>query len=229
MSDRVERVTKYVSTAITAVALCVSCVVSADGLGSRINGTQIGLGVITNAHVASNAAIAASKLDPTLATQSWVTANSSTIPAGTIIMHGGTTPSGYVLCDGATYNGTLQTYSVLYNVIGTTYGGTGVSSFKVPDLRGRVAVGTGTGSGMTTRNMGASGGEEAHQITTSELPAHSHSTNITIATQGTSGSSSGYHVYGPAAGAGVTTSSVGSNGWLNLMQPYTVIRFCIKL
>ena len=165
--------------------------------------------------------------DSSLATQAWVTANAGGIPSGTVIMVAGSTPSGYVPCDGATYNGTQATYATLYTVIGTTYGGTGVSAFKVPDLRGRVAVGQGTGAGLQQRNLGAQGGEEAHQITVAEMPAHTHTTGITTGTQGYSG---GNTIYSQDAGAGGrSTSSTGGNGWLSLMQPFTVLRYCIKL
>jgi len=206
--------------------IAIGLIATADGI-SRINGSQIAFGSITNAHVSASAAIAASKLDPTLATQAWVAANASGNPTGTIIMTAGSTPSGYVLCDGATYNGTQAAYSALYTVITTTYGGTGVTAFKVPDLRGRSPLGVGLGSGMTQRNMGQSGGEEAHQITVAELPAHSHATGITTGSQGYTG---GNTIYSQDAGSGGrSTSSVGGNGWLSLMHPYTVVRFAIKL
>lgn len=227
-TDKVFSVIRHLAiTTLLIEAVLVATMATADGLGSRINGNQIAYGVITNSHIASNAAISASKLDSTLATQSWVQANAGSTPVATVIMVAGSTPSGYVLCDGASYNGTLQTYAALYAAIGLTYGGTGASSFKVPDLRGRSPLGVGTGSGMTTRQMGQSGGEEAHQISISELPAHTHTTGITTGSQGYTG---GNTIYSQDAGAGGrSTSSVGGNGWLSLMHPYTVVRFCIKL
>jgi microcystin-dependent protein len=220
-------ITRHLLLSLTALCLCLATIAGVDAL-ARINGSQIAFGSITASHVAANAAIPASKLDPTLATQAWVTANAGgSLPTGTIIMVASSTPAGYVLCDGATYNGTQQTYSALYSAIGVTYGGTGASSFRVPDLRGRSPLGVGTGSGMTTRTMGQSGGEEAHQITIAELPAHTHATGITTGSQGYTG---GNTIYSQDAGAGGrSTSSVGGNGWLSLMHPYTVIRFCIKL
>jgi microcystin-dependent protein len=78
------------------------------------------------------------------------------------------------VCDGSTISRT--TYPTLFAVIGTTYGsGDGVNTFHLPDLRGRVPVGTGTGSGLTNRLLGAIGGAETHTLLTSEMPAHTHS------------------------------------------------------
>lgn len=72
-------------------------------------------------------------------TQSTVTGS---VPAGAMVDYGGTTaPAGWVACDGATYDGTTTTYAALWAAIGTTWGGTGQSAFKVPDSGGRATVG----------------------------------------------------------------------------------------
>lgn len=64
------------------------------------------------------------------------------MPTGTIVPHASPeTPINWVACDGAAYDGTSSKYSALYSVIGTTYGGTGQSSFNVPSLGSRVPVG----------------------------------------------------------------------------------------
>ena len=86
----------------------------------------------------------------------------------------GTAPSGWLLCDGASY--TTASKSSLYGVIGYTYGGSG-ANFNVPDLRGRLPLGKGTGTGLTARSMGASGGGENTTLTTTELPSHNHTFN----------------------------------------------------
>ena len=70
--------------------------------------------------------------------------------SGAITAYGGAVaPTGYVLCDGSLYNGTSTTYSALWAVIGTTYGGTGQTSFAVPDLRGRMIVAQGTNASVS--------------------------------------------------------------------------------
>lgn len=64
------------------------------------------------------------------------------MPTGAVMPFAGTyVPAGWVLCDGTAYNGTNASYGTLWTAIGTTYGGTGQSSFNVPDLRGRIPVG----------------------------------------------------------------------------------------
>ena len=70
--------------------------------------------------------------------------------SGAITAYGGAiAPTGYVLCDGSLYNGTSTTYSALWAIIGTTYGGTGQTSFAVPDLRGRMIVAQGTNASVS--------------------------------------------------------------------------------
>jgi microcystin-dependent protein len=82
-------------------------------------------------------------------------------------------PAGWLLCDGAAKS--RATYAALFGVIGTTWGpGDGVSTFNLPDLRGRSLVGNGTGAGLTNRVIGTTGGEENHTLITNELSNHSH-------------------------------------------------------
>ena len=63
---------------------------------------------------------------------------------------------------------------LLFNQIGTTYGGDGQNNFNVPDLRGRLAVGAGQGPGLSNYSLGQTGGTEAVTLTENQLPAHSH-------------------------------------------------------
>jgi hypothetical protein len=65
----------------------------------------------------------------------------------------------------------------LFALLGTTFGGNGQTTFNLPDLRGRLALGFGQGAGLSSYNLGAAGGEEAHQLPTSEVPAHAHTLN----------------------------------------------------
>lgn len=88
--------------------------------------------------------------------------------------YGSTAPSGYVFADGQAL--LRDTYSDLFAVIGTTFGaGDGSTTFNVPDLRGRVSVGEGKGSGLTNRVLGNTGGQES--IT--DVPSHTHTASGT--------------------------------------------------
>lgn len=97
------------------------------------------------------------------------------LPSGTIAMFAGSSaPAGWALCDGTAYNGTLSQYTPLWSVLGTLYGGSGQTSFKVPDLRGRSPMGAGAGSGLTTRALAGTLGEEGHALITAENASHTH-------------------------------------------------------
>ena len=64
--------------------------------------------------------------------------------------------------------------STLFSILGPTYGGDGRTTFGIPDLRGRVLVGSGTGSGLSPRQLGEKNGKEKHRLTINEMPRHSH-------------------------------------------------------
>ena len=65
-------------------------------------------------------------------------------------------------------------YPDLFSVIGITYGGNGMETFALPDMRGRFPMGAGQGPGLTDRALGSRFGHERHTLTTNELPPHSH-------------------------------------------------------
>jgi microcystin-dependent protein/ribosomal protein L27 len=104
------------------------------------------------------------------------------IPTGMITPFGGTvSPTFWLLCDGAEYDRT--TYQLLFNVIGTNFGvPSSVSKFKVPDFRGRFALGAdnmgGTGANRVTDagadTVGGFGGTENKLIPIQNLPEHEH-------------------------------------------------------
>ena len=79
---------------------------------------------------------------------------------------------GWALCDGQLLP--ISSYSALFSILGTTYGGDGVSTFALPDLQGRVALHMGQGAGLTYRTLGAKSGTETVTLTTNQMPAHSH-------------------------------------------------------
>lgn len=81
-------------------------------------------------------------------------------------------PIGYEVCDGHLL--TIANYDALFALIGTTYGGDGVLTFAVPDLRGRIPLGYGLGPGLTSYTLGTYGGTEAVTLVSSQMPAHTH-------------------------------------------------------
>ena len=92
----------------------------------------------------------------------------------------GRTPEGWFSCDGSLLP--IANHEYLYNVLGTTYGGDGVTTFGVPDLRGRVPVSQGQGPLLTHRQMGEKDGTDAVTLTTAQIPAHRHALAATTAT-----------------------------------------------
>ena len=84
-------------------------------------------------------------------------------------------PRGSALANGQLLDISISQNQALFSVLGTTYGGDGRSSFALPDLRGRSAIGMGQGPGLLNYRLGSTGGREAVTLTTEQLPVHSHS------------------------------------------------------
>jgi microcystin-dependent protein len=161
-------------------------------------------------------AVTEDKLDPGLIL---------TLPIGTILDYAGlTAPSAnWMICDGAAIS--RSTYATLFGLTSTRFGtGNGTTTFNIPDFRGRTAIGSGTGTGLTARTNGGTVGTETHTLSTSELPAHSHS----LVGHSTSGGSSGYGEAAPTSGPGAT-GSAGSGAAHNNMQPSLVTTKIIRV
>lgn len=174
-----------------------------------------------------------------------VSLQAAAAPVGTVQIYAGeTAPTGWLLCDGSTLDSITQTdYEALYAVIGTIYGGTSAGSFKVPDLRGRVVLGTGTGDGLSPRTLGSTGGTETHLLTSLEAAQKAVTTGgmITVAqylplTDEEAGGGDENFVVGDAfANQGTfdldhTHSIAGENAAQphNNMQPFLTLNYIIK-
>jgi microcystin-dependent protein len=81
-------------------------------------------------------------------------------------------PVGWALCQGQLLS--IAENEALYNLLGTTYGGDGQSTFGVPDLRGRAALGMGQGSGRQPYVLGQLGGVESVTLTAGQFASHTH-------------------------------------------------------
>ena len=92
---------------------------------------------------------------------------------GEIRMFGGNfAPAGWAFCDGSLIP--ISENDALFNLIGTTYGGDGQTTFALPDLRSRVPVHMGTGPSLSPRLIGETGGVETVMLNTQQIPAHTH-------------------------------------------------------
>jgi len=157
---------------------------------------------------------------------------------GEVILYAGTSnPSANLLpCDGASL---LRTsYPDLFAAIGTTYGFADGSHFNLPDLQSRSVIGVGTGSGLSTYNLGDQGGEETHVLSVAELANHGHSDSGHAHTEGSTIPTLITIGAGAPAAAAVGTPSVtgignatitntGSDSPHNNIQPYTALQFYI--
>jgi microcystin-dependent protein len=86
-------------------------------------------------------------------------------------------PTGWHACDGSMLD--ISQNQALYAIIGTTYGGDGIRTFALPDLRGRVPIHTGQGSGLSSRPLGLAAGSESVTLQLMEYPQHSHNLVVT--------------------------------------------------
>jgi microcystin-dependent protein len=141
-------------------------------------------------------------------------------------------PRGWAQCNGQLLP--INQNQPLFSLLGTTYGGDGRTTFALPNLRGRVPVGSGAG-----KNLGESAGSETVALTPSQIPQHIHTLSAmrTAATTGSPGIfASSANIYGAAANLtpiGSTTNpptirAAGSQPHANMM-PFSVLNFCIAL
>lgn len=106
-------------------------------------------------------------------------------------------PQNYLMCNGALLP--ITQYTALFSLLGTTYGGDGRTTFALPDLRGTVALGSGTSKKTeTVYNLGQNNGTERILLTVANLPAHNHTGSVVVSA---SNSSDGTPKSGASIGA----------------------------
>ncbi|MEM6769767.1 MAG: tail fiber protein [Bacteroidota bacterium] len=156
-------------------------------------------------------------------------------------------PRGWAKCEGQLLP--IAQNSALFSLLGTTYGGDGRTTFALPDLRGRVAVGMGRGNGLSNVNIGEKLGSETNRLTAGQLPAHQHgltqaSVSVPVSTEDadqdeTDGNflanseiyhdaANGTYGSGPISVTGVTDTT-GSSQAINNIQPSLGLNYCIAL
>lgn len=150
---------------------------------------------------------------------------------------GDTSPDArWLPCDGASL--LRADYPDLFMVIGTAFGSIDGSHFSLPDLRGRVPAGIGTGTGLTARTLGDNFGEETHTLITSETPVHSHIDTGHTHSEGIALPAVGAAIVGvpipsavPSVGVtGIGFASIGNtgaDGAHNNIQPALALNFLI--
>ena len=141
-------------------------------------------------------------------------------------------PAGWMFCEGQLLP--ISEYETLFNLIGTTYGGDGQSTFALPDLRGRIPLHFGNGF-----TLAQSGGAETVTLTVSQIPAHSHpalATSNAQTGQIPTGAllSNGPQIYIPGAQPNATMASqsitaTGGSQPHDNFQPYLCLDFIISL
>ena len=154
-----------------------------------------------------------------------------------IIMFGGNfAPRGWAFCDGQLLQ--IFQYQELFSVIGTIYGGDGRTTFALPDLRGRSAIGPRQGPGFSDFRIGQRGGTENAVLSVLNAPNHSH-----VATQVVPANAPADANLGPAqvagrpveftsgqvVSAGGNTGPAGDSQPFSIRDPYLAVNFIIAL
>lgn len=141
-------------------------------------------------------------------------------------------PAGWMFCEGQLLS--IAENETLFQLIGTTYGGDGQSTFALPDMRSRIPLHQGNGF-----ILAETGGVEEVTLTSSQIPAHSHAW-VASSAPGTGpnpeasvlAASATDRVYSDTTGAALASSSVGAVGGSqphSNMQPYLCVSFIISL
>lgn len=126
-------------------------------------------------------------------------------------------PKDSVPADGKAYQ--ISAYAAAFSLMGTTYGGNGQTTFAVPDLRGRAAIGVGAGTGLSNTQLGEAGGGETTTLSVSNLPqGTATATTTTTASAPANGSTPAYVV-----------SPIGSSVPVSTRSPYLGVSVCVYL
>jgi microcystin-dependent protein len=161
---------------------------------------------------------------------------------GEIKLFGGNfAPAGWALCQGQIMS--ISQNTALFAILGTTYGGNGVNTFGLPDLRGRVAIGQGQGPGLSPATLGEMAGAAQVTLLTSNLPAHTHSFTVSGDNNAMTATVTGAYLAGKtesgesvaSTGSSLTTLSpnsiglTGQNLPVGIMPPFLCLTYIIAI
>ncbi len=154
----------------------------------------------------------------------------------------------YTFCPASTLEAqgqlvSIAQYSTLYALYGTTYGGDGVNTFGMPDMRGRYSMHVGTGPGLSPRVLGQQGGTESNTMTLATMPKHEHIALIKATTDaGNSTSPVGNNLATTPANkyingttpagqlmerGSIVVANTGGSQPYSILPPFTTIRYCV--
>ena len=157
-------------------------------------------------------------------------------------------PKGWALCQGQLLP--ISQNTALFSLLGTYYGGNGTSTFGLPNLQGRIpnhaGGSSGQGSGLSTYDLGETGGESTVTLLSSEIPSHTHTVPVSTADAKVSTPTTANVVAGVGGGRGggagpaygttnlanmasPTGNAAGSSQPHNNMAPYIALNYCIAL
>jgi microcystin-dependent protein len=162
-----------------------------------------------------------------------------------LLFAGNFAPRNWAYCNGATVQ--ISQNTALFSLLGTTYGGNGTTTFLLPDLRGRVAIGAGQGPGLSPYSLGQAAGSETVTLTINNMPAHIHPATASVAVGVSSAGATAedpdgalltttnapFYATGAPSGhlGGVTASATvgiaGSNAPVSIMPPYLALNYVI--
>ena len=155
------------------------------------------------------------------------------------IFAGNFAPAGWMMCQGQLLD--ISENETLFNLIGTTYGGDGMSTFGLPDLRGRVPVHQGQLAGGGNYTIAQTGGVETVTLTTNQIPLHTHpviadnnatTTTATDPTNNFYGNGGSTELYSSKTGALKVLENPpaqGGNQPHENHQPYVALNYIISL
>lgn len=148
---------------------------------------------------------------------------------------------GFAFCDGSLL--AISSNTALFSLIGTAFGGNGTTNFALPDLRGRMPIGQGTGPGLTPRSIGQTSGSETTTLVTGNMPGHTHTATLMAENGGAAANTPGGNLLAQAdiylapgrapdvamAASAIQVSTEGGGLPFDKMPPFLVMNYQIAL